>query len=143
MGGGSSVYFMKATESSPGRGPLSREELVEALVPDLIRQTATIRGENDTEWRPPDASLLAEIEQRKSDRQRKALEDVAARERGARQVNAARVRRGIMILFAGVCLTLLTHCVADAVGGRTFVVFTGLMIWGVVDIIRGLGEAER
>lgn len=47
MDGGGIVYFMKATEASPGRGPLSREELVEALIPDLIRQTATIRAEND------------------------------------------------------------------------------------------------
>jgi hypothetical protein len=47
------------------------------------------------------------------------------------------------MLFAGGTLTLLTYLVADAVGARTFVVFTGLMVWGVITIIRGLMETER
>jgi hypothetical protein len=46
------------------------------------------------------------------------------------------------MLFAGGTLTLLTFLVADAVGASRFVVFTGLKVWGVVNIIRGLMESE-
>jgi hypothetical protein len=64
-------YFLKVG-SAPERGPMSRDELVDNLVPGLTRRNALVRVESSvppvsgyrapaSEWAPPDASLISAV----------------------------------------------------------------------------------
>jgi hypothetical protein len=141
-------YFLKVGRA-PERGPMSRDELINALVPGLTRRNALVRVESsvpavrgyqptDPDWAPPDASLISAVEEREALTQQSTSRERAANEELARKYIAERFRYGLIKIALGATLSLASYLYAVSAGGGIYIIFTGLTLWGIIDIVRAM-----
>jgi hypothetical protein len=134
-------YFVRADANAPVKGPFDRDAIKKSLERELMKPDAEARAEDAEEWVTL-KSLFKEEDDAKDRRKEEAefQRAVAVRnmERQAeRSGGGANVAVGIVMVVAGLGLTAASLS-AGRGGG---VIFGGLIVFGIVRVIRGLAAS--
>jgi hypothetical protein len=123
-------YFVKVKDGADERGPYTLEALRSSFKRQLLNPSAMIRPAKTAVWMP----LRKVIEAHPEPEVPPTLESILARdERQAFRVAPTNnVTIGFALIAAGVTLSTLSY----AAGGSHFSVFWGLVIAGIVRMIR-------
>jgi len=133
-------YFVRASEGAPEKGPYTIEAIKKSHERQMLKDDAIARAEDGTETQtlakllgvgvvaPRDAAhakMVSEFAQQDA-------ESAARREQSA---GSSQMLIGVASIAAGVVLTAVTYSAAS--GGGRYVVFSGLVVFGIAQLIRG------
>lgn len=130
-------FFVRASADAPEKGPFDRDALRKSFDRGLVKPEAEARPDGGSEWVTLKALFKAEDDamDRKAEaasyERSTALRDI--QERRQRRERGANVTVGVIMLVAGLALTLASLS-AGRGGGAIFI---GLIVFGIVRIIRG------
>jgi hypothetical protein len=132
-------YFVRASADAPVKGPFTRDAIGKSLERGLMKLDAEARAEDGEEWvtlkslfKPEEDSKQRRREQAEYREAQTARDMQAAAER-ARSGGSANVAIGVVMLVAGLALTGISM----SAGSRGGVIFVGLIVFGIVRVIRG------
>lgn len=130
-------YFVRASADAPVKGPFDRDALKKSLDRGLMKLEAEAREEDSEEWvtlkslfKPETDSKERRAEYREYERAVELRNMERAHERSGA---SGQMGLGVAMVIAGIALTLIST--SQAGGGG--VIFVGLIVFGIVRIIRG------
>jgi len=131
-------YFVRAKADGPEKGPYEVAAIKSSFDNGMLKGDATVRGETSGS-----TLTLRELLEIPSPRER--IRSEAAREYASQDLDrnvmqhgtdgSTNVMIGVGMIVAGLGLTAATYSAAS--GGGRYVVFSGLIVFGFVRIIRG------
>ena len=130
-------YFVRASADAPIKGPFDRDAIRKSLDRGLMKPEAEARREDDVEWVTLKTLFKPEedVKQRKADDAEfeRAVALGNMERRHERSAGGANVAIGLVMVIVGLALTVLSTSRAGGGG----VIFVGLVVFGIVRIIRG------
>jgi hypothetical protein len=140
-------FWVRASQDAPDKGPYTRAQIEQSNARGLLKETALVRPEAapDTE-----SKSLRDFCEEKAIRKEQMLADWkrADEERGIKRgqnSGSGRLWLGVVMLALGDILTVDGYAEASngwtSSGVGTYVVFTGLIVMGIVNIVRGLSAS--
>jgi hypothetical protein len=133
-----SRFYVKAAADAPEKGPFTEDLLKQSIDNKLLGENALVREENGTEWVSVRARQTKKQNERDAMLVQFARKDAVAAERSTATASNRRVLLGAVAIVTGLLLTIVSYRGAEEVGGGRYVVFTGLIVFGIVQVIRGL-----
>ena len=130
-------YFVRANADAPVKGPFERDALKKSLDRGLMKPEAEARREDSDDW-----VALKVMFKPETDAKQRVMDDVEFQRAVAlvnmersheRREGGANLGIGLAMVVAGIVLTLVST--SQAGGGG--VIFVGLIVFGIVRIIRG------
>jgi len=148
----SPAYFVRSSPNGPEKGPYELEVIRSSHEQGLLKLSALARPEGEDEVHfvaellglpvPEGARKTAEVSAALPNRATADAARAAVAPRPQRPAQAStgspNLMIGVVMLAAGVILSVLTYSAASESGGGRYVVFTGLIAFGIVRIVRGL-----
>lgn len=131
-------YFVRASADAPVKGPFELDALRKSLDRGLMKPEAEARGESSEEWVTLKSLFKPEVEAKERKAESAEFERAVAmrnmERQGERGAGSANVTIGIVMLVAGLALTGVSMSAGQSGG----VIFVGLILFGIIRIIRGL-----
>lgn len=131
-------FFVRAAPDAQAKGPFDRDSLRKSFDKGLMKPEAQVRPEDSEEWvtlkslfKPEDDAKTRRAESAEFER---AVAMQNMERRHERSSGSANVAVGAIMLIAGLALTAASLS-AGRGGG---VIFVGLILFGIIRIIRGL-----
>jgi len=130
-------YFVRASADAPVKGPFDRDALKKSLDRNLMKPEAEARPEDSEEWVTLKSLFKEETDSKEQRAERQEFERAVAvrnmERRDERRSSSGQMGVGVAMVIAGIALTLIST--SQAGGGG--VIFVGLIVFGIVRIIRG------
>ena len=131
-------YFVKSREDAPEKGPYTLDAIKKSFENQMLKGEAIVRPESGGA-----AQSLRELLELPTPREagRNALTseytqaDMDAMVRRNKSAGSANMAVGAVMIIAGLGLTAATYSASS--GGGRYVIFTGLIVFGFVRLIRG------
>src|SRR5438045_472409 len=132
-------FFVRAKEGALEKGPFSFAQIKESHRAKRLADGALVRPDDASfDSRTVRDLLIAKEDERTAMLVSFARQDEAAEERHQKRMGNTKVILGIACIVAGVTTSAASYASASEAGGGRYIVFTGLFVFGLAQLLRGL-----
>ena len=141
-------YFVKTNDDAPEKGPFDLNAIRESVKRGLFAKNGLARKQDGADWSPiaqvlsmpagasvPGAVLTKEDRAYAAQLRQEEAERLAARSNSGKSGGMA---IGLAMIGLGVVLTAVGYSAAGEGGGGRYILFYGLIIAGIVRVVRSL-----